>query len=214
MKQCKKCGNKLVHHNKIGYCQECLKLGVVALGIYKCIEPNCKKKVCGPDRRCNSCAGKGNKNNYKHGNYCRGKIHYCIEPNCNEEVLGLNRRCLKCRSKGKNNSCWKGGITDLRTIIRGLDEYEQWRTKIFQRDNYICKTCNKTKCYLEAHHKKEFAIIFNEFLHQYSQFSPIEDKETLTRLAMTYAPFWDVSNGITLCRKCHDKTKKGSIKNV
>ena len=39
---------------------------------------------------------------------------------------------------------------------------------------------------LEAHHKKAFYLILEEFLQQYSQFSPIEDKETLLRLAITY----------------------------
>jgi hypothetical protein len=62
---------------------------------------------------------------------------------------------------------------------------------------------------LEAHHnKKPFFIILEEFLKEYSQFSPIEDKETLARLAITYKPFWDVDNGETLCKKCHGKYKK------
>jgi hypothetical protein len=61
---------------------------------------------------------------------------------------------------------------------------------------------------LEAHHKKAFYLILEEFLQQYSQFSPIEDKETLLRLAITYQPFWEVDNGETFCKKCHGKRKK------
>ena len=48
-----------------------------------------------------------------------------------------------------------------------------------------------------------FEFMFQNFLKTYSQFSPIEDKETLTRLAIGYIEFWDINNGITLCSNCH-----------
>jgi len=50
-------------------------------------------------------------------------------------------------------------------------------------------------------------------LKEYNQFSPIEDRETLIRLAITYKPFWDIDNGLTLCAKCH-KIVEGELKNV
>ncbi len=50
--------------------------------------------------------------------------------------------------------------------------------------------------------------ILEEFLREYSRFSPIEDKETLVRLAVTYKPFWDLNNGITLCKNCHKSIHK------
>lgn len=53
--------------------------------------------------------------------------------------------------------------------------------------------------------------IANEFLRYFSivfsLFSPIEDKETLARLAITYEPFWNINNGETLCEDCHNKTR-------
>lgn len=125
----------------------------------------------------------------------------------------LNKR--RPEISGKNNNHWKGGITPLGEVIRNSIENKLWIKKVFERDNYTCQECFRNKevsGYLEAHHKKSFNIIFREFLHIYSQFSPIEDKETLVRLAVTYSPFWDISNGQTLCKKCHlEARKKGKV---
>ena len=60
---------------------------------------------------------------------------------------------------------------------------------------------------MEAHHKNPFAELLNEFLKEYDQFSPIEDKETLVRLAMKWKSFWDIDNGECLCEDCHKKIK-------
>jgi 5-methylcytosine-specific restriction endonuclease McrA len=104
-----------------------------------------------------------------------------------------------------SNVQWKGFITPLTTLIRGSVESIRWRNTVFKRDNYTCQECGDNKGgNLEAHHNiKPFSIVFQEFLNIYSQFSPIEDKETLLRLATTYEPFWEINNGITLCEECH-----------
>ncbi len=111
---------------------------------------------------------------------------------------------------------WKGGITSLYDSIRSLEEYKNWRIKVFIRDNYTCQECFQPGSRLHSHHhKKTFAKILQEFLQYYSQFSPIEDKETLVRLAITYEPFWNIDNGQTLCEECHKETDtylKGRIK--
>ena len=110
--------------------------------------------------------------------------------------------------RGKDTPAWKG-TSSLYVRIKYLFEYIDWRKQIFERDNYTCQECYRTKCYLEVHHTKAFSKILKEFLQTYSQFSPIEDIETLVRLAITYEPFWDLSNGITLCEECHNLTKRG-----
>lgn len=105
-----------------------------------------------------------------------------------------------------NSKFWKGGITSLHDEIRHSFETKQWRREIFKRDNLTCQDCFIRGGDLHAHHKKEFYIILQEFLNQYNQFSPIEDKEILIRLAINHKPFWDVNNGKTLCKECHKKT--------
>ena len=120
----------------------------------------------------------------------------------------------KGQNMGSENLCWKGGITPLCGIIRGIPENKQWRDTIFQRDNYTCQKCgihsgNGKTVYLEAHHIKPFAQILSEFLQEYNQFSPIDDKEILVRLAFNYKPFWNIDNGKTLCEDCHNNTKQG-----
>lgn len=108
-------------------------------------------------------------------------------------------------TSGSAASNWQGGLTPLHTEIRSLLEMRNWRKQVFERDDYICQECKQRGCKLEAHHIKPFTLLFKEFLQYYSQFSPIEDKETLTRLAITWAPFWDTTNGKTLCESCHAK---------
>ena len=56
-----------------------------------------------------------------------------------------------------------------------------WRKAVFERDNYTCQICRVRGKYLEADHIKPFAY-FPELR-------------------------FELTNGRTLCRKCHDKTK-------
>jgi len=84
--------------------------------------------------------------------------------------------------KGENHHAW---IKDRTLVIekhrlRGTQEWKNWRNFIFTRDKYTCKECNITGNHLEPHH-----II------------PI--RSDMNKL-------FDVNNGITLCRPCHQKT--------
>jgi hypothetical protein len=103
---------------------------------------------------------------------------------------------ISIANRGEKHYNWKGGITQLDKRIRKINIYCQWRTKIFERDNYTCQECGKRNCYLEAHHIKQFALLLKEFnIHS------IETAENCKEL-------WELDNGKTLCVACHNLTKR------
>lgn len=114
-------------------------------------------------------------------------------------------RCGFCVPKiGKDNPAWNGGTTSLWQMIRNLPETFMWRKACMERDGFICQECGKkSDGDLEVHHKNPFNIILKEFININSMFSPLEDKDTLCRIAPFYPDFWDRCNGITLCKNCH-----------
>lgn len=65
---------------------------------------------------------------------------------------------------------------------RKTKEYREWRAKVFERDNFTCKICGQVGGDLNAHHIKTF-----------------KDYPALR---------FTVSNGITLCEKCHREVHK------
>lgn len=112
---------------------------------------------------------------------------------------------IKVCRRGENHSSWRGGIVPLTKIIRRSFEYKLWREAIFKRDDFTCNKCFMRGGLLHPHHKIPFALIFKDFINKYNQFSPIEDKETLAKIAINHSEFWDINNGETLCIDCHRK---------
>jgi len=96
--------------------------------------------------------------------------------------------------KRESNPNWKGGITPLRKSIRDCSKTTEWRMNVFERDLYTCQECGKSGCYIEAHHKKGFSIILAEH-----NIASLEE-------AISCDELWDIDNGITYCKPCHDKT--------
>jgi hypothetical protein len=103
--------------------------------------------------------------------------------------------------RGSNHPNWMGGITPLVARIRHCGKYVEWRKAIFHRDNYTCQICGVRGGWIEADH---FPIPFSNIFHK----NRIESLEQ----AIDCSEFWDVSNGRTLCRPCHNKNKKGWIR--
>jgi hypothetical protein len=60
--------------------------------------------------------------------------------------------------------------------------YKNWRSKVFERDNWICQTCGERGCYLHPHHIKGWT--------KYPKLRYV------------------VTNGVTLCVECHRLTHK------
>ena len=115
-----------------------------------------------------------------------------------EKLLGKNKtkehikkislvRIAKGVAKGEKNPNWKGGIQSEWNKLWQSQEYRLWRESVFKRDGYICKGCGikngkglgKT-IRLNAHH--------------------ILPRRDFPHLILS------LSNGITLCEECHDKT--------
>ena len=76
------------------------------------------------------------------------------------------------------------GDSDYKRAERATFEYNSWRKEVYERDNYTCQKCkmkriSSSQPSLNAHH------IYN--------FSSNEELRT------------ELSNGITLCEKCHNE---------
>ena len=104
---------------------------------------------------------------------------------------------------GEKSPHWKGGISKIDKLCRRMFEYKQWRSDIFQRDNWTCQTCGAKGCYLTAHHIKSFCKIIKE-----NNIKNIVEARNCLEL-------WNINNGVTLCEECHKLTDnyKGRQKN-
>jgi len=111
--------------------------------------------------------------------------------------IGYWKNKERPKMKNENHWNWKNGRTDLRRRLMCSYKYRQWRSDVFTRDNYTCQECNLNHCYLEAHHIKEFNKIIEE------------NNIKLLDEALNCEELWNINNGITLCNKCHNKTKNG-----
>lgn len=85
-------------------------------------------------------------------------------------------------NKGSKHPNWKSGIKreKLSHRSRKSKSWRIWRKKVYTRDNYKCILCGKTNCLVDPHH-----------ILPRRDFSKIR---------------YRVSNGVTLCRRCHRKT--------
>ena len=95
---------------------------------------------------------------------------------------------------GKDSPSWKGGITPVNIQIRHCFKYRQWRSDVFTRDNFTCQNCLSKGVYLHAHHIKAFSLIIKE--------NNIKSLEQ----ALNCEELWNINNGMTLCRECHELT--------
>jgi hypothetical protein len=119
-----------------------------------------------------------------------------IKPNTGFIPWNKGLKGYNCRNKHYN---WKGGIAKFDRLVRQIYEYKQWRSDVFQRDNWTCQTCGE-RGYLEAHHIKEFHKILKE-----NNIISLEEARKCNEL-------WDLNNGVSLCIKCHNLTKKRGTK--
>lgn len=80
--------------------------------------------------------------------------------------------------KGRNHPRYNNSLTEEeREVKRTYTKYREWRTAVYERDNYTCLCCATKKAPFNAHHLGAY------------------NKYTTLRLSL-----W---NGVTLCKECH-----------
>lgn len=111
-------------------------------------------------------------------------LEFLIRPCENKKFVTCeSKECRTAKKSGNKNPNWRGGTSNERVLWNSTKEAKTWRKSVLFRDNFTCKNCHKRGGDLEAHHKKPWAIF------------------PKLRCAL--------SNGQTLCLKCHKKTFKG-----
>ena len=96
----------------------------------------------------------------------------------NSDNIYCSRECYdkdRHPPKGEEHWNWQGGIS-FQNDNRDSSQYKQWRMAVYKKDNYCCVKCG-SKIKLNAHHIKSWKSFPN----------------------LRY----EISNGITLCEKCH-----------
>lgn len=135
---------------------------------------------------CLTCFNKWHNSNGKKLGFKKGHPRYKNSGEFNSE-----------KTKGEKNVNWNGGISKIKKTKRQYEmfsiEYKQWRSKVFERDNWTCQTCGKRSksgegIILNAHHIKKW--------NDYPEL----------RL--------DINNGVTLCTECHLLTHTKNKKNA
>ena len=115
--------------------------------------------------------------------FCSKSIH--VMNSLIKDRKFCNRKCFASwleNQLGPNAGNWKGGINSINNNIRKSARYKRWRNTIFKRDDYTCGECGLRGVYIEAHHIKPF-----------SKYPNLR---------------FDLKNGISLCKKCHNTHKK------
>jgi predicted RNA-binding Zn-ribbon protein involved in translation (DUF1610 family) len=114
----------------------------------------------------------------------KNRVQFQCE-NCGEEISRVYSSYHRSHNRYCNYNCYKDYLKKNRieTVdITDSAEYKEWRKKVYIRDGYRCKMpgCFSNSKEIAAHH------IYPKKLYPEKQF--------------------DVSNGITLCKNCHEKT--------
>jgi len=108
--------------------------------------------------------------------------------NCGAEISCYKKRkrvfcsekCQFAFYRGNGNPNYIDGRTPENKRLRASDEYKEWRTKIFQRDNYTCRECGQVGGKLHIDHIFPFSLFPSGRMHP--------------------------ANGRTMCESCHRKT--------
>ena len=133
--------------------------------------------------------GTNHRDGYKHKVSSKQKASASHKAWCAEHPEAVAARGLKTRAELHHN--WKGGSARLNSSIRRMTENRRWMDAVVRRDAQ-CATCGATVD-LKAHHIKPLAEIVTA------------NGITTREQARKCAALWDLTNGVTLCERCHCK---------
>jgi len=133
--------------------------------------------------------GTNHRTGYKHREETKRKMSASHKAWCAANPDKVKARGEKVR--GANHYNWKGGASEVSTSIRQMTENRKWMDAVVRRD-MLCLLCG-AETDLEAHHVKPFAEIMKEH------------GITTREQARQCSALWDLSNGVTLCERCHCK---------
>lgn len=133
--------------------------------------------------------GTNNRNGYRHRAETKLAISRTNLNYWSHNQQKAIERGAKCRAENHYN--WKGGLSKLAQSIRQMTEYRKWADAVKQRDEK-CVGCGSLSG-LESHHLTGFARILQEY--------GINSRDAARKCQQ----LWDLSNGVTLCQKCHFK---------
>jgi hypothetical protein len=192
MCSCSKCGKEFQHKptSKLyeidGLCSKCRSLLPENLDkLRKTKEcPVCGKLILKSSDYCNRCSQLGELNRmYTDGHSITTRTcNICGKP---ISVHASNGVCNSCRDRsGDKNPNYRG--SECTSAIYNTSEYFKWRFSIYRRDNYTCKCCGCNDGGIDAHH-----------IYPKSKFPDL---------------IFVLSNGITLCKKCHHSIYSRELK--
>lgn len=188
--KCSECNNEIKRSSKSEkyYCN------------HKCYSLAKKKQFAGDSNprwnggtlklKCLICSKDFTSKKYGIGREPKFCSHECYSQWRSENITGNNHPNFRGLTGGK-----------ITRPVRWLKKYKLWMQKIIARDNKQCRNCLSNER-LEVHHIEPLAKLVTDYIHTHGKLNGNDDF------------FYDESNGITLCRKCHiivHKTKSGEL---
>lgn len=110
---------------------------------------------------------------------------FTVRKSEHKKFTTCSEECRRLSRKNEKNPNWQGGKTIERQKAMAQQEYKLWRKSVFERDNHTCRECGKRGGNMEAHHIKSWK--------NYPELR------------------YEITNGVTLCLKCHRKTFKNLL---
>lgn len=133
--------------------------------------------------------GTNNRTGYKHREESKLKASASNKAWCANNPDKVKARGAKVR--GENHCNWKGGCSRLNTAIRRMTENRKWMDAVKERDGK-CLVCESVEN-LESHHIVPLAVLVD--VHSIANKDEARDCVAL----------WELSNGMTVCARCHYK---------